>query len=87
MILRRGRLTLQQIIRFSGLKPRTVRATLLVLVQHNILWHTKGEDNVEMFEVNVDECLLRMRFGKFILLAEQKFGKSVRYARFVYSTE
>ena len=83
----RGRLALPPLIRLSQLKPRTARTSVLILIQHNILWHTKGEDNVEMFEVNVDECLLRMRFGKFILLAEQKFGKSVRYARFVYSTE
>ncbi len=83
----RGRLALPPLIRLSQLKPRTARASILILIQHNILWHTKGEDNIEMFEVNVDECLLRMRFGKFILLAEQKFGKSVRHARFVYSTQ
>ncbi|KAF8965272.1 RNA polymerase III subunit RPC82-domain-containing protein [Flammula alnicola] len=75
VLLIRGRLPLSQLIRFSQLKPRTARASILVLVQHNIVWHTKGDDDVEVFEVNVDECLMRMRFGRFIWLAEQIFGK------------
>ncbi|KAF8201717.1 RNA polymerase III subunit RPC82-domain-containing protein [Pholiota molesta] len=75
VLLIRGRLALFSLIRLSQLKPRNARAAILILVQHNVLWHTKGEDNVEMFEINIDECLLRMRFGKFIWLAEQKFGR------------
>lgn len=31
-----------------------------------------------MFEVNVDECLMRLRYGRFILQAEKLFGKAVR---------
>ncbi|KAF9484716.1 hypothetical protein BDN70DRAFT_825237 [Pholiota conissans] len=75
VLLTRGRLALLPLIRLSQLKPRTARAAILILVQHNVLWHTRGQDNVEMFEFNVDECLLRMRFGKFVWLAEQKFGQ------------
>jgi DNA-directed RNA polymerase III subunit RPC3 len=30
-----------------------------------------------MFEVNVDECLTRLRFGRFIWLAQQIFGQTV----------
>lgn len=48
-----------------------------MLVQHNVLWHAKGDDDVEMFELNVDECLIRLRFGRFIWLSEQIFGPTV----------
>ncbi|KAF8275219.1 hypothetical protein EI94DRAFT_1768490 [Lactarius quietus] len=73
-LLRRGRLPLPQLVRYSNLKPRTVRAAILVLVQHNILWHASSEDGGEVFEVNIDECLARLRFGRYVWLAEQCFG-------------
>jgi DNA-directed RNA polymerase III subunit RPC3 len=47
-----------------------------VLVQHNVLWHAQTEDE-EAVEVNVEECLMRLRFGKFIWLTTQIFGKAV----------
>ncbi|KAJ3478699.1 hypothetical protein NLI96_g9580 [Meripilus lineatus] len=49
-LLRRGRLPLAQIIQYSGLKPRTVRAAILVLVQHNILWHAQSDVDGEVLE-------------------------------------
>lgn len=81
MLLHRGRLTLPQIIRFSGLKPRTVRAALLVLVQHNILWHAQGdsEGDGEALEFNTEECIMRLRYGRYAWQAEQLFGKPVCY--------
>jgi len=48
-----------------------------VLVQHNILWHATSEDEGEVFEVNIDECLTRLRFGRYVWLAEQRFGMPV----------
>ncbi|KAF8163124.1 hypothetical protein B0H34DRAFT_694196 [Crassisporium funariophilum] len=76
VLLTRGRLPLGQLARFAELKPRTARASIVVLVQHNILWHAKGEDEIEMFEINVDECLIRLRFGQFVWLSEQIFGQT-----------
>ena len=76
-LLRRGRLPFPQLVRYSNLKPRTVRAAILVLVQHNILWHATSEDGGEVFEVNVDDCLARLRFGRYVWLAEQCFGTLV----------
>ena len=78
VLLHRGRLPLQQIIRFSGLKPRTVRAAIIVLVQHNILWHAQSDAEGEVLEVNTDECLMRMRYGRYVWQAEQLYGKAVR---------
>ncbi|KAF7796893.1 hypothetical protein EIP86_008078 [Pleurotus ostreatoroseus] len=76
VLLHRGRLPLQQIIRFSGLKPRTVRAAIIVLVQHNILWHAQSDAEGEVLEVNTDECLMRMRYGRYVWQAEQLYGKA-----------
>ncbi|KAH8107162.1 hypothetical protein BXZ70DRAFT_916661 [Cristinia sonorae] len=72
-VLSRGRLPLPTIIRYSGLKPRTVRAAILVLVQHNILWHAQSEEG-DMLEVNVEECLYRLRYGRYVWQAGQLYG-------------
>ncbi|KAG1819506.1 RNA polymerase III subunit RPC82-domain-containing protein [Suillus subaureus] len=72
-LLTRGRLSLAQLIRYTMMKPRTVRATILVLVQHNILWHSNTEEG-EMLEFHTLECLMRLRFGRFVWQAEQLFG-------------
>ncbi|TFK83941.1 hypothetical protein K466DRAFT_497507 [Polyporus arcularius HHB13444] len=73
--LTHGRLGFAQLVRFSKQKPRTVRAAILVLVQHNLLWHAQSDDEGEVFEMNVDECLLRLRYGRYVWLAEQLYGK------------
>ncbi|KAG2133911.1 RNA polymerase III subunit RPC82-domain-containing protein [Suillus cothurnatus] len=75
-LLTRGRLSLAQLIRYTMMKPRTVRAAILVLVQHNILWHSNTEEEGEMLEFNTLECLMRLRFGRFVWQAEQLFGPS-----------
>lgn len=73
-LLSRGRLHLLELVRITGYKPRTVAAVVLVLVQHNLLWHASTEDG-EVLEVNVGECLMRLRFGRFVWQAEKLFGK------------
>jgi DNA-directed RNA polymerase III subunit RPC3 len=83
ILLTRGRLPLPTLIRYSGLKPRTVRASVLVLVQHNILWHTLSDEGSEVFEVNFDECLARLRFGRYVQQAEELFGEAVCQHMFV----
>ncbi|KAI0057100.1 hypothetical protein BV25DRAFT_1457417 [Artomyces pyxidatus] len=73
-LLSRGRLTLAQLVRYSSLKPRIARACILVLVQHNVLWHAQTEEDGEVFEINTDECLTRLRFGRYVWQTEQLFG-------------
>lgn len=77
-LLTRGRLSLPQLVRFTGMKPRTVRASIIVLIQHNILWHAHTDDEGEMLEFHTLECLLRLRFGRYVWLAENLFGRAVR---------
>ncbi|TFK25069.1 hypothetical protein FA15DRAFT_668942 [Coprinopsis marcescibilis] len=74
VLLIRGRLSLPQIVRYSGLKPRTIRACILILIQHNIVWHVQRDGDPEMYEINVEECLLRLRYGRYIYYAESLFG-------------
>ncbi|KAI0693743.1 hypothetical protein BC835DRAFT_1406684 [Cytidiella melzeri] len=76
VLLHRGRLPLGQIIRFAGLKPRTARAAIIALVQHNILWHAQTDADGEVFEVNTEDCLMRLRYGRYVWQAEQLFGKA-----------
>lgn len=76
-LLTRGRLSLAQLIRYTKMKPRTARVATLVLVQQNILWHSNTEEEGEMLEFNTLECLMRLRFGRFVWQAEQLFGSSV----------
>lgn len=76
VLLHRGRLPLPQIVRFSGLKPRTVRAAIIVLVQHNIVWHAQSESDGGVLEFNTDDCLMRLRYGRYVWQAEQLFGKA-----------
>ena len=66
-----------QLVRFSALRPRTVRAVILGLVQHNLLWHAELETEGEVLEFNDEECLMRLRFGRFITLAEEILGQAV----------
>ncbi|KAI0747956.1 RNA polymerase III subunit RPC82-domain-containing protein [Daedaleopsis nitida] len=73
LLLTHGRLALPQLIRLSKLKPRIVRAAILVLVQHNLLWHAQSDEG-EVFEVNADECLMRLRYGRYVWTAEQLYG-------------
>ncbi|KIJ60612.1 hypothetical protein HYDPIDRAFT_177323 [Hydnomerulius pinastri MD-312] len=73
-LLTRGRLSLPQLVRFTGMKPKTVRTAILVLIQHNILWHAQTEEEGEMLEFNTLECLLRLRFGRYVWQAENIFG-------------
>ncbi|THH10267.1 hypothetical protein EW145_g1436 [Phellinidium pouzarii] len=75
-LLTRGRLSLLQLTRFTALKTRSVRAAVLILIQQNLLWHAQSDDDGEVVEFNTDECLLRLRFGRYIWLAEQLFGSA-----------
>ncbi|KAG6874316.1 hypothetical protein C0995_001541 [Termitomyces sp. Mi166 len=54
---------------------RTVLSSVLILIQHNLLWHARTDEDGEVLEVNVDECLMRLRFGTFVHQAEELFGK------------
>ncbi|EJT98368.1 hypothetical protein DACRYDRAFT_57600 [Dacryopinax primogenitus] len=85
VLLSRGRLPLPLIARLTRLKPRTVRACLIVLIQHNVVWFAEsdGEDGEgprgdTFYEVNVEEVCMRLRFGKFVEIAADVFGDEAK---------
>jgi len=82
VLLSRGRLPLPTIVRLTGLKARTVRACLLVLIQHNVVWFAENEAEEgdvargdTFYEVNVEEVCMRLRFGRFVEIAGEVFGE------------
>lgn len=67
---------------------RLIQQTLMVFVQHHIAWHVRldgdgailpdeEEGGTEFFEMNPDAILPRLRFGRYIHLANQKWGQEV----------
>lgn len=74
-LLTRGRLSFPSLVRYTQLKPRTVRASILVLIQHGCVWHAGGDE--EGFEFNADECLGRGMFGYYTHQAKVLFGEAV----------
>ncbi|KAI6110056.1 RNA polymerase III subunit RPC82-domain-containing protein [Pisolithus sp. B1] len=74
VLLHRGRLSFPQLLRYTRLKPRTVRAAVLVLVQHNLLWHAQTDEEGDVLEFNTTECLKRLRFGRYVWVVENMFG-------------
>ncbi|KAF8599598.1 hypothetical protein BDV93DRAFT_497587 [Ceratobasidium sp. AG-I] len=73
-LLNRGRLQLPTLIRFTGLKPSLVRASLIALIQHNVVWHAEDAIDGEVVEIDWEECLARLRFGKVLAIAKERFG-------------
>jgi DNA-directed RNA polymerase III subunit RPC3 len=68
---------MSQLSREVQMKPQTLRAAVIVLVQHNILWHASTPEGTEILEINIDECIARLYFGKYIWLARETLGHQV----------
>lgn len=100
--LERGRLSLNELQRFLDLEAKTEKTTppprsqvlhtILILVQHNILWHIRLDtDNsilkddepggTEYFDINPEVILLRSRFGTYLATSERLWGEEVSQER------
>ena len=73
-------MNLTQIVQFTSLKPRTARAAVIILFQQNLLWRSSADEKREVLEFNVDECLTRLRFGRYVWWAEKKCGVLVSFS-------
>lgn len=56
-----------------------VEQTIMTLIQHGCAWHSSTDPEVgsasqEFFEININEVLLRLRFGRYIGIAEDELG-------------
>lgn len=78
VLLSRGRLSYSTLLRLvpRTLSQRVVMASILVLVQHNCLYHfLDEEDGQEYFETNLAEILQRRKFGTYLSLSRELWGK------------
>ncbi|EHA8589143.1 hypothetical protein COCNU_scaffold008269G000030 [Cocos nucifera] len=82
-LLRRGTLTLQEIIRFTELSSSQVKNCLLVLIQHNCVQafstpRPAGPGGVAkavtQYMALFDNILHRMRFAKFLAVIREDLG-------------
>ncbi len=87
-MLNRGRQSLAELCHQTKIRSRSVQAVLITLIQHNLAWHCEaalGEQLVEYFEINVKECLMRLRWGRILTTTEDEYGEEVRRARGIYA--
>lgn len=89
VLLTKGRLTLSGIVHFTGLPVRTVRESLVVMIQHNVCFYAEareGNRQVSYYSIGQDEILMRLRIGRIIYWAGEWFGKEVsRQHTLIYS--
>jgi DNA-directed RNA polymerase III subunit RPC3 len=85
-LLNKGRLALFSVHRLSGLPRSTVVASLMILHQHNLLYtngaNLDNEGAEEIYEFNVAECLLRLRWPRILAIAHSLFDDRVRHFGF-----
>ncbi|KAJ9093119.1 hypothetical protein QFC19_008462 [Naganishia cerealis] len=77
VLLNRGRLSMPEICHYTKLKQRSAQGVIIVLIQHNLAWHSEvaqGDTYVEFFEINLKECLMRLRWGRILALTADEFG-------------
>ncbi|XP_024029216.1 uncharacterized protein LOC21389928 [Morus notabilis] len=83
-LLRKGPLTLQQLIRFTELTPLQIKNSLLILIQHNCVQPFSSEQigaggnevKVTQYLVLFDNILHRLRFPKFLEIVSEELDKN-----------
>lgn len=83
-LLNRGRCSALTVSRLAALPLQTTQASLLILLQHHLVGSTGGSrrspPEEEMYEFDIVECLMRLRWGRMLALTEKEFGQEVSYA-------
>jgi len=81
-LLNRGRLGITAVSRLSAVSRNNTLAAVLLLVQHNLVLSNGesllGTGEEELYEFDVQECLMRLRWSKILSLTEEKLGPVVR---------
>lgn len=82
ILLERGQLTYVQLARLlrvpsPSFSHAQLRAALLVLIQHNMLFHSLGTQQ-DLFQISTVEIIARAWFGDFVGLAEEVAGPAGR---------
>ena len=83
ILMHRGRMRLAEIVHFTKLPRRSVAGILMTLVQHNLAWYSEtevGDRTQEFFEMNLKECLMRLRWGRILELTQENLGADVSWS-------
>lgn len=80
-LLNRGRCSALTVSRLAALPLATTQASLIILLQHHLVGSTGGSrrnpPEEEMYEFDIIECLMRLRWGRILALTEKEFGEEV----------
>lgn len=77
LLLRKGRMPVGQIATMTTLKPRQVRESLFVMIQHNIAVYAESQERnriVVYYEIYRPELLHRALLPKALYFAQKWFG-------------
>lgn len=74
MLLRRGRLTIVNLVKHTRLSPRAVKGGLAVLIQQGLVFHNRDLDGGTFYEANHDAAYGLARSGKIMEVVESRFG-------------
>ncbi|TXT13111.1 hypothetical protein VHUM_01512 [Vanrija humicola] len=78
-LLNRGRCNTATVYRLAGISRQTANAALLILIQHNLVCSTGASHRdlpeEDMYEFDISECLLRLRWPRILALTEQNYGE------------
>ncbi|ORY35369.1 hypothetical protein BCR39DRAFT_509119 [Naematelia encephala] len=75
-LLNRGRLSAPAVTRLSGLPLRVVLGSLILLIQHHLVLSIGESVKDEQYEFNVEECLLRLRYGRILAVTRERLGEA-----------
>lgn len=79
-MLLKGRLTLPDLVRFTGLPAKQVRECLVVLIQHGITFFSEspdGKTEPTYYTTDAERIMMRLRMGSILRDVEDRFGHEV----------
>ncbi|CZT52971.1 related to DNA-directed RNA polymerase III chain RPC82 [Rhynchosporium secalis] len=78
MLLRRGRLTVRDLLKHTRLIPRNIKCGLAVLIQQGLVFHNRDSEGTTFYEANHDAAYGLARTGKIMEAVESRFGTFAR---------
>lgn len=83
-LLNRGRLPIPTISRLAAVSRQSTLAAILILMQHNLVLSNgasiKELEEEELYEFDVQACLMRLRWGRILALTQERLGTAVSHA-------
>lgn len=79
-MLLKGRLTIQDLVRFTSLPAKQVRECLVVLIQHGITFFSEspeGKNEPTYYTTDAERIMMRLRMGAIMRDVLDRFGKEV----------